>query len=125
VQAVQAIGDLICFEVKFSIMDILNGVGTLLSWMMAPVEWAINALLSGLGITLPSLPGMPAWLDFPSIDLFFNWNIDWFGFNWDLLKVDFQIVSLLVELPELPDWLKVPNVCTSPQLNDLTAALGC
>jgi hypothetical protein len=38
-------------------MDILNGIGTLLSWMMAPVEWAINALLSGIGISLPSLPG--------------------------------------------------------------------
>jgi len=125
VSAVQAIGDLICYEVKFSVMDILNGIGTLLSWMMAPVEWAINALLSGIGISLPSLPGMPAWLDFPTIDLFFNWDIDWFGFNWDLLKVDFEIVSLMVDLPELPDWLEVPNVCDSPKLNELTAALGC
>ena len=36
-----------------------------------------------------------------------------------------QIVSLMVDLPELPDWLEVPNVCDSPKLNELTAALGC
>ena len=38
---------------------------------------------------------MPAWLDFPTIDLFFNWDIDWFGFDWDLLKVDFEVSTLL------------------------------
>merc|ERR1711998_516901 len=73
VSAVKAIGDLVCYSIEFSVMDIINGIGNFLSWMMSPIEDAMNKLFEALGITLPEIPGLPN--VFPNFDLF-EWNRD-------------------------------------------------
>ena len=38
VEAVQKIGELYCYKIKFNVMDIIKGIGNFLSWMMKPIE---------------------------------------------------------------------------------------
>merc|ERR1711968_298885 len=54
-KAVKTIGELVCFEISFSFMDIIKGLQNLLSWMMAPINAFIDRMLAGLGISLPSI----------------------------------------------------------------------
>ena len=71
-----AIVSLYCTKISFSVMDIINGIGTFLSWMMKPIEDAMNALFAALAIDLPSLPGMP-WFNLGLPDLGFDFLFDW------------------------------------------------
>jgi hypothetical protein len=102
VSAVKAVGDLVCYSIEFSVMDILNGIGNMLEWMTKPIEAAMKKLFNALGITLPEIPGLPN--VFPDFDLFeWNWDTDFLlTLNW----IDFEFA---VKLPAPLDM----NKCAS------------
>jgi hypothetical protein len=106
VEGIKKIGDLICYEIRFSVMDILRGIGKFLSWMMAPLDAAIAALLRGMGISLPglSLPWPAFNFNVPSFN--FNFDHDFLAFNWPALQFDLKLLAGL-SIGELPA-IKLP-----------------
>merc|ERR1711998_224068 len=102
VSAVKAVGDLVCYSIEFSVMDIINGIGNFLSWMMSPIEDLMNKLFEALGITLPEIPGLPD--VFPDFDLFeWNWDTDF------LLTLNWMDYQFALNLPAPLDM----NKCAS------------
>merc|ERR1711968_144919 len=100
--AVKAIGDLVCFEISFSFMDIIKGLQNLLSWMMAPINAFIDRMLAGLGISLPSfnIPWPSFNLNLPIFS--FNWSIDFLSFNWPSIDWALELLAALsIDIPNL------------------------
>jgi hypothetical protein len=105
VGAIKKIGELYCYAIKFNVMDIIKGIGSFLSWMMKPIEIAMKAIFSALGITLPSIPGLPT-IDLglpPFPGLLFDFGIDFLNFNWDIILPDIKkLCGFSFQLPNLP-----------------------
>jgi hypothetical protein len=101
VEGIKKIGDLICYKVRFSVMDILKGVGKFLSWMMKPINSLIGKLLKGLGIKLPGLDLPWPGFNFNVPTFHFNFDTDFLAFNWPLLQFDLKLLAGL-SIGELP-----------------------
>lgn len=100
--ALKAVGDLICYEISFSFMDIIKGLSNLLSWMMAPINAFIDRMLAGLGISLPSfnIPWPSFNLNLPVFS--FNWSIDFLSFNWPSIDWALELLAALsIDIPNL------------------------
>ena len=125
-QVGSVIVSLYCTKIQFSVMDILKAVGNFLSWMMKPIEDAMNALFSALAIELPTLPGLP-WFELGLPDLSFD-----FLFDWDLaFPVPFNLGAFADYLKDLVKYVQaIPQaakdaVCgvTSPPTPTLSPTL--
>jgi hypothetical protein len=106
IEGVKKIGDLICYEIRFSVMDILKGIGKFLSWMMKPLDAAIAALLRGMGISLPGLNLPWPAFNFNVPNFNFNFDHDFLAFNWPALQFDLKLLAGL-SIGELPA-IKLP-----------------
>jgi len=96
------IGELYCYKITFSFMDIIEGLSNLMSWMMKPIDDFIAWVLKGLGITLPSfnIPWPSFNFNLPSFN--FNFDLDFLSFNWPQLEWVLKLLSgISIEIPNL------------------------
>lgn len=103
ISAVKKIGELYCYKIKFNVMDIIKGIGNFLSWMMRPIELAMQGIFSALGISLPGIPHLPSSLPIPPWpELNLNWNGDFLSFNWDAVIPSLKkLAGFSIEVPTL------------------------
>ena len=98
----KAIGELYCYKITFSFMDIIKGLSNLLSWMMKPIDDFIAWLLNGLGIKIPTFnfPWPNIDINIPSFS--FDFNIDFLSFNWPQFEWVLKLLSgISIEIPDL------------------------